>query len=176
MADAPASPELEKRLNALLAEGPAGILKLVLWKNRHRQPEMYVRIDERDLHGFDACCAYLKLEAEARIERPGGRPAIPAIPAAGKRAAIPARPEIPPKPWIQVTLVEKGTANMLRPVEDNQTDYDEQTRIAALHHARDRIGFLTGIIRNGAAQSTYSNSEILELCEHAERLAQALRS
>ena len=113
-----------------LAEGdPRKVMALMLWKARHRAPEMSVQITQRDIDGFNACVTYLKVEPDVDIRRPQGRPAQERIPAAGTRREVPAREAEPPRPFVVVRLVEKGTENMIRPVEDNEEDNEK--RIAA---------------------------------------------
>lgn len=113
-----------------LAEGdPKGVIALMLWKERHRNPDMAVQITQRDIDGFKACTGYLKVEPDVDILRPEGRPAQEGIPQMGTRREVPARAAEPPRPFVVVRLVEKGTENMIRPVEDNEEDNDK--RIAA---------------------------------------------
>jgi len=42
----------------------------MLWKARRRQPDLYVKIDEEDLKGFEDCVTYLKVVPEVMIRRP----------------------------------------------------------------------------------------------------------
>jgi hypothetical protein len=54
-----------------LAQGdPLRVIALMLWKNRHREPDMYVQITERDIEGFEACVNYLKVKPTVLIKRP----------------------------------------------------------------------------------------------------------
>lgn len=167
-------PSVDDRMNALIAAGPEKILQLLLWKNRFREPELQIQITERDLNGFEDCLNYLKVEAGIRIFRPGGRPAIPERPATKTKSALPAREAIPPKPIVQVNLVEKGTVNTIRPVENNEEDYERQARASEVARTRDRITQLAGIVHNAAARGEFSQSEVIEICRGAQLLAREL--
>lgn len=116
-------------LDRLAAADPRKVIALMLWKARHRNPDMAVQITQRDIDGFNACVTYLKVEPDVDICRPQGRPAQERIPAMGNRREVPGHPAEPPRPFVVVRLVEKGTENMIRPVEDNEEDNDK--RIAA---------------------------------------------
>lgn len=52
-----------------LAKAPLGrILQLVLWKVRHRHPELAVTITERDVVGYEQCTEYLQAKPQMLIE------------------------------------------------------------------------------------------------------------
>lgn len=172
---APARAPQPNPFAALVAAGPLEVIKLLLWKARFREPELQAQITEKDINGFYECTAYLKVPTEVKIFQPPGRPAIPEIPASGKRPAIAARPAIPPKAWVQVNLVEAGTDNSVRPVENNEEDYGRQQRTEAVRHARDRVPMMAQRVKNDAAQGVFSASEVNELAEMALLLAQAMR-
>src|SRR5690242_17827218 len=61
-------------LDALVAGSVKDVVALMLWKNRHNEPEMAVKLTEHDLRGFEACVGYLGVKPEVRIVRPQGSP------------------------------------------------------------------------------------------------------
>jgi hypothetical protein len=50
------------------------IIALMLWKQRHENPEMAVLINRKDLKGLRDCAAYLEVEPDVRIFRRQGDP------------------------------------------------------------------------------------------------------
>ena len=157
-----------------LAQGdPKKVIALMLWKARHREPDMYVKIDEKDIEAFDASNNHQKLRPDVLIERPAGLPAQEAIPATGHRRGTPARAATPAKPYLIVTLVERGTKNVIRSVENNQADFDTAQEAGAVRKARDGAQSiadqLTGQMRNGE----FSNSVIQDAINSLLILARA---
>src|SRR6266850_6521754 len=128
-----------------LAFGPAkDIIALMLWKNRHTQPELYVQLTEHDMSGFKACVDYLHVVPEVRIVRPQGLPGHDGVPATKTRSAIPSQGPTPPKPYVIVALVERGTENAIRPVENNEADWQAAEEAKNFNRARDRALQLAG--------------------------------
>jgi len=159
-------------LDALAADTKK-VIALMLWKARHRQPDMYVQIDERDLSGFEACVNYMKMVPDVMIRRPQGLPAQAAVPATHNRRAVPGREALPPKPYVIVTLVEKGTENVIRPVENNQDDYDVAQDSAAVRKARDQAPMLAERLVAMARTGEFSLSEIQDASNALLTLARA---
>lgn len=146
-----------------LAEGdPKRVIALMLWKSRHRQPDMYVQIDEKDLQAFEQCVAFQELKPDVLIKRPPGVPAQAAIPATGNRRPVAARAATPPKPFVIVTLVEKGTENVIRPVENNQADYDTAQDMAQVRKARDQAPAMAERLLLQGRTGEYSLSDITD--------------
>ncbi len=146
-------------LDALTQGDPLQVIAVMLWKNRMREPDMYVKIDEHDLKGFQDCVGYLKVKPTVKIARPQGVPAQAAIPATANRRAVPAREAIPPRPYVLVTLVdEKGDA--IRPVENNEEDFDAAKASAEVRRARDQAPDIAQRIVNQARSGEYSLSDI----------------
>lgn len=158
-------------LDALSQADPKRVIAMMLWQRRHQNPDMYVRIDERDIEGFDACMRYQKLQADVMIKRPAGIPGQEAIPATHRRRAVPAREATPPKPYVIVALVEKGTENAIRPIEDNQDDYDTAQRAAQIRAARDKAPALAALILRQAQSGESSLSDIRDAADALVLLA-----
>ena len=159
----------------LLAEGdPKRIIALMLWKARLREPDLFVQITEKDIEGFDACTNYLKVVPGVMVKRPAGLPYQPAQPAAGNRRAVPAREATPAKPFVIVALVEDGTENAIRPVENNETDYDAAQAQAAVRKARDQASAIAQRILNQAKSGEYSLSDIQDAADALITLARAV--
>lgn len=148
-------------LDALAQGDPQRVMALMLWKNRLRQPDMYVQITEHDIQGFDDCVAYLKVKPVVKIERPAGLPAQDAIPAQGNRRAVPARAASPAKPYVIVTLVdERGDA--IRPIENNQQDYDTAAAASEVRKARDQAAALAERLVAQARTGEFSLSDMTD--------------
>ena len=157
-----------------LAEGdPGRVIAMMLWKARLREPDMYVQITEQDIKGFDDCVKYLKVTPEVKIHRPAGLPAQDAIPASANRRATPGRAATPPKPFVIVTLVEKGTENVIRPVENNESDYDASLEAGALRKAKDQAGALAARIVEQGRTGDVSLSDMQDAANALLVLARA---
>lgn len=154
-------------LDALVAAGPERVLQLLLWKARHRQPDLYVQITPEDIKGLDDCVRYLKAKVEARIHRPEGLTAQDAVPASHNRRGVPGREATPPRNYVMVTLVEQGTKNAIRPVENNEEDYDVAADAAALRKARDQAPYLA---RRLVEQATSGETSLSDTQDAADAL------
>lgn len=166
---------MKKSKNALdaLAADPHKVIALMLWKGRKHEPDLYFKIDEADLKGFEDCVQYLKVTPEVSIERPQGRPAQSATVVRGK--TYPAREADPPKPYVIVQLLAKDAKGMtgpLRPVENNEADYEEQRKIAAVRRFRERAPELAARLVRQATTGEFSNSDIQDAAEALMALAQ----
>lgn len=160
-------------LDALAQGDPKMVIALMLWKERHRQPDMYVQLDEKDLQGFTDCVAYMKMTPDVMIKRPAGLPAQPSLPATHHRRAVPAREAIPPKPYVIVSLVERGTENVIRPVENNEADFDVAQNATAIRKARDQAPDIANRILAQARSGEYSLSDIQDAADALLTLARA---
>lgn len=158
-----------------LAQGdPKRVIALMLWKARLREPDMYVKIDERDLKGFEDCVAYLKVKPDVMVKHPPGLPAQAAIPAMGNRRAVPARAATPPKPFVIVTLVEEGTENVIRPMENNEEDYDASQDAAQVRKARDQAPGMADRLMQQGRTGDFSLSDITDAANALLTLARAV--
>lgn len=157
-----------------LAQGdPQRVMALMLWKARMREPDMYVQITEADIKGFDDCCRYLKARPQVRVFRPAEIPAQAAIPATGNRRAVAAREAIPARPYVMVVLTdEKG--DVIKPVENNEADYEASQGAAQIRKARDQAPDLANRIVNGARTGEYSLSDIQDAANALLILARAV--
>lgn len=156
-----AAPKQADVLEDLVRGDPQRVMALILWKNRLNNPDMFVQIGPNDVKGLDDCCRYLKVNPRVKVFRPEGVPASPGIPAAGNRRAVPARPAIPPRDYVMVTLVdEKG--DVIRPVENNQDDFDAAAEAGRVRKARDDAPSLAERIVAGARSGETSLSDITD--------------
>ncbi len=159
-------------LEALATADPREVIALMLWKNRLRNPDMAVQIDEADIGGFQDCVRYLKVKPQVKIFRPEGLPAQVAVPASPGRRAVPARAATPPKPYVMVVLTDEQ-GNAIRPVENNEEDYaaaQEQTRI---QRYREQAQSLAGQLMNQAKTGEYSLAVMQECAEALVALSRA---
>lgn len=163
----------QDQLDALAKGDPQRVMALMLWKNRRHNPDLYVQIDERDIQGFDDCVKYLKVKPVVRITRPAGLPAQPHIPATANRRATPGREATPPKPYVMIVLVdEKGDA--IKPVENNEEDFDEAKAAAEVRKARDQAPALAQLLTQQARTGEYSLSDITDAANALLTLARAV--
>jgi hypothetical protein len=160
-------------LDALAEGDPRDVIALMLWKNRMREPDMYVQLTEQDMQGLADCTNYQKVTPHVNIERPEGAPAQAAIPASGNRRAVPARPALPPKPYVIVTLVDQD-GNMVRPIENNQADYDASLDAALLRKARDQAPDLAQRLIQQAKTGETSLSDMQDAADALILLARAV--
>lgn len=158
----------------VIANGdPKHVIALMLWKNRMREPSMYVQITEEDIKGLGDCCTYLEVVPQVMIERPAGQEAQPAIAPSGRNRGVPARPAMPPKPFVIVTLVDKD-GNLITPVENNERDYDLAQDAAKVRKARDQAPDLAARILQQARTGEFSLSDIQDTAEALTLLAEAV--
>lgn len=160
-------------LDALAQGDPKNVIALMLWKARHRNPDLFVQIDENDIVGFEACVQYLKAKPVVQIRRPEGLPEQAAIPATHNRRAVPARAATPAKPYVIVTITdERGDA--IKPVENNQADWDTAQDATQVRKARDQAPDLAARILNQARAGEFSLSDIQDAANALMILARAV--
>lgn len=152
---------------------PKKVIALMFWRERHRNPEMACQITEADIKGFTDCVNYLEVEPEVSIVRPGGRPAQPAIPAAGNRRGVPARPEEPARPFVSVNLVAKGTMNAIKPIENSEEGAKLRDASDTLRRARERAGDVAGQLLRDVASGQFSTSTMQDAAQMLVTLARA---
>lgn len=149
------------------------VIALMLWKDRHRNPEMAVQITEADITSFKACTDYLEVTPEVRIVRPQGRPAQEAVPAQGKRRAVSARAAEPARPFVAVNVVAKGTTNSIKPIENSEENAQRRDEADRLRRVRDQALGLANSLLADLAQNQTSNSTIREAAQALQTLARA---
>ena len=101
---------------------------------------------------------YQKVTPFVLIKRPQGVPAQEGTNAAHGRRAVAAREAIPARPYMVVALVDKGTENTIKPVENNQEDYDQARDQDAIRKARDQAQGLADALVNQARTGEFSSS------------------
>lgn len=170
----PEQPKARHPLDDLEAGALDRVMMLMLWKRRHQEPDLYVKIDERDIAGFEDSVRYQKMKPAISVRRPRGLPAQDAIPAMGKRRAVPARAAIPDKPFVIVSLVEAGTQNTIRPVENNEQDFDTARESAELRKARDQAPDLAARLVRQANSGEYSLSDMQDAANALMILARSV--
>lgn len=148
------------RFVAQAKQDPRLAIMLMLWVARTREPDCYVKLTEHDVKGFQDCVNYLKVKPDVLIHREGGQPAHGPIPARGNRRGIPAREATPAKPYAVVALVEKGTMNAIRPVENNQEDFDRSQELAQIKRARDLAPDLAARLLHASRSGDFSSSDL----------------
>lgn len=168
-------PKLD-RLDTLAQGDPLDVIAMMFWVNRKKNPEMYIKIEEKDIEAFQDCFQYLKVKPEVKIERPQGLPAQPAVPARHNRREIPARAATSPKPYVIVSLLgkdEKGITGPLKAVENNEADYHEQRQLEEVRRWRDRAPGIAARLVIAAAKGEFSSSDLQEAANALAVLARA---
>lgn len=157
-------------LDKLAAADPREIIALMLWQNRMKNPELSIMITEKDLTGWSNCTSYLKVTPKVKIIRPQGRPASPSRPATATRSAIPGYAAEPPRPYVLVQIVDQA-GDSIRPVEDNEQDYDRARRADKRLKAKDQARDLAAGLKAQVASGTFSSDSINAVCEALGLLA-----
>jgi len=143
------------------------VLQLALWKIRHEKEEMTLLVREEDILAYDACLDYLKVTPQILVDRPQGRPATEAIPAQGNRRAVPARPAEPPRPFVIVSVVEKGTRNAIKPIESDEGEFKKGELNRQVQVQKRNIPDYIAALRRAGATGDFSAGTM-------ESIAQAL--
>jgi hypothetical protein len=168
-------PKASHPLDAL-AKDTMRAIALMLWKDRKRNPDMAVMLDEKDMQGFEDCVKFLGVTPEVQIFRPEGTPAQEAVPAAHGRRAVPARAATPPKPFVVVTVLgrdRKGVTGPIRAVENNQEDYDQQQEAEKIKRIRELAPQIAGRILQQARSGEFSTSDLEDAANALVTLARA---
>lgn len=159
-------------LDALTTGDPQRVMALMLWKNRMRNPDMAVQIEEKDIQGFDDCVNYLKVKPQVRVYRPEGLPAQDAIPASANRRAVPARAATPPRPYVIVVLTDQK-GDVIRPVENNEEDFAAAQDQGRTQRYREQAQSLAGQLMNQAKTGEYSLAVMQECADALVALSRA---
>ena len=166
-------PKEQHPLDALAEGDPLRVIALMLWKARMREPDLFVQIFEKDIKGLDDCTNYLEVVPRVDIHRPQGEPAQPALQTPGRQRAVPARPAQPAKPYVIVTLVDES-GNMIKPVENNEVDFDASQEAANVRKARDQAADIAQRIVHQAHSGEFSLSDIQDAADALVTLARAV--
>lgn len=174
------STQSDNPLDRLVASDAKRAIAMLLWKNRHANPELNVQITEQDIKGFDDCVEYLDVDPEVRIFRPAGRPAEPpreALPPTKANPngvpAFPGRAGDPPRNFVLVGLYVAGTTDSFKPIENNEADKDKADRAEALRRAKESANFIANQVRNDALAGTFSASSVVDVCDALLLLAKS---
>lgn len=159
-------------LDQLALADPKEIIALLLWKDRHRNPEMTVQFTEKDIAGFKACVEYLEVVPKVRIQRPQGLPAQEAIPAEGNRRAIAARAAEPPRPFVVVQVVD-AKGDSIKPIENDEEGAQLRDQAETLRRHRDGAAALANQLIADARSGNFSSSMVIEAAESLKALARA---
>lgn len=159
------------KLEIDMIKDPLKAVALMLWQDRHRNPEMARQITEKDVAGYQQSMGYLEVTPEVRIYRRPGREAQPGVPATKGKRGIAATPAVPPSTFVMVSLVKKGTLDGIKPIENNEADAELRDQAEMTRRARDKALQYAQTVRQDMASGTYSNANLIELCAAAELLA-----
>lgn len=152
---------------------PRLAVQMLLWKGRFENPEMTVVVSEKDLTGFRESCDYLKVTPDVLIVRPQGRQPTAGAPAQGKRRAVAASSGEPPRPFVVVSLVNRGTTDAIKPIENNEEDAQRRDEATALRKVRDTAVSLASALLSDLQQNQFSSATIREAAQALQVLARA---
>lgn len=161
-------------LDELVSSDKTLSMALMLWKNRRVEPDMYVKIEEKDIRAFNDCCDFLKVKPTVKLYRPEGMPAQDAISASGGRRAVPAREAIPAKPYVIIALVDKQNGHAIKAVENNEEDYDISQASGEIRKARDQAPMLANRLLDQARTGEFSLSDMQDACDALLILARSV--
>lgn len=150
--------------------GPA--IMLMLWKQRHENPDFTVMVDAADIKGFEDCVKYLEIEPRINIYRPQGLPAQEPIPANGRNRAVPGRAAQPPRDYVVVQMVD-ADGNTFVPIENNERDLEKSQKAKTLKQLREGAPQLAAQLQADIQSNTISTATIQEAIEALKALAQA---
>lgn len=137
------------------------VIALMLWKDRHRNPDLSIQITEQDITEFEASVTYLDVKPEVQITRPRGRPAIAALPPSRVHPqGYPAQPAEPPRPFVFVGVgyFEKGIFNSIKPIESAEEGAQKRDLAARSRTIRERGPQLARELISHAAAGTFSSA------------------
>lgn len=155
------------------AKNPALAVQLLIWKRRHANPDMVEQITEKDIEGFRASCEYMEAVPEVSIMRPQGLAPRPAQPAVGKRKAVPAYAGEPPRPYVVVALVKKGTRDAIKPIENNEADAQLRDEANRMRRMRDNAPSTAASLLADLNQNQYSAATVREAAAMLSAFARA---
>ena len=169
-------------MDALVAD-PMKMMALVMWKNRIQNPDMGVAITPKDLEGFAQAVDYLKVQAQVRMFRRGENAYVQMVDAASKvvvRRKVGAKDKeghdiIADRDFdLEVVngqyALEPGDVivsigNGIRPIENNEADYDAAARAERVRQAKVTAPSLAMQVKNGAIAGTISKEMVCEVCD-----------
>lgn len=144
------------------------VIALLLWKDRHRNPDLSTQISQEDIDGFDACVKYLDVKPQVQIVRPRGRPATPALPASRVHPqGYPAQAAEPPRNFVFVGVgyFEKNIFNSIKPIENNEEGAQKRDLAARSRVIRERGPQLARELMSNAAAGTFSSAQVEEAAQ-----------
>lgn len=144
-----AAPKPAYELEALT---PTEVVGLMLWKNRHANPNLAVVIDENDVAGLKACLKYLKVEPQVTILH-------------RKNSVIVAMIEAGSINPDEKSPTYNPTGNAITPIENNEADYNKALAGKEMKRIREQAPMLAAQLRNDMAQHVLSDSTINEAAD-----------
>ena len=162
-----------------LAQDPRALLLQMLWQRRLEHPEMSIVITPKDREGLEQCAAFLKVGLEVRSFVRGQNVLVQAVDAKSKivvrrRVAVRNKeghdviadkdfdlaPGEDPQPGD--VLVSIGDA--IRPIENNEADFDTAAKLERIRMARASAPSLVLQVKSAAAVGTFSKEMVEEVC------------
>jgi hypothetical protein len=129
-------------LEAFAAAKPDQHIALLLWKNRHPNPDLAVTVTEADLKAYMDCMSYLKVTPEVKV--------------------------VLRKNYVGIVLVQEGTGdetspgNAIKVVENNEADAQKGEAAEAIKRMRERAPDLAYRLEVDAQAGTFSADMVIE--------------
>lgn len=168
MSQAPKPPKTDKQMKqapdpldqfiAACQEGPEAIM-LMLWLQRFENPGFTVEVHPKDIKAFYDCVNYLEVKPQIQVLRPGGAPAVEAVPAHGNRRAIPGRAAIPPKNYAVIQMVDEN-GNTFVPIESDEDAAKRRDLENAIRRAKDNAITIANALRNDITSGQFSTGNL----------------
>ena len=162
-------------LDNLVSAGPEAAIAMLLWKNRHANPQMSVQVEEKDCDGLKQCLDFLEItKPQIRILRPPGTPATPGREALGNRRAVMPHPGTPPKNYVVIQMVDQD-GNAFVPIENNEEDAKLRDATRAKQRMKDRAPLIAEQLLNELATGGFTDGTIREAAISLVGLAKAVQ-
>lgn len=189
MAKAAAVPQ--HPMDALVAD-PMKMMAVLLWKNRIQNPDMGVGITPKDLEGFAQAVQYLDVQAQVRTFRRNENAYVQMVDAASKvvvRRKVGAKDKdgndivvdkdfdlevVGGKYALEPGDVIVSIGNSIRPIENNEADYDAAARAERVRQAKVSAPALAMQVKNGAIAGTISKEMVCEVCDALTTIVNSL--
>jgi hypothetical protein len=178
----------------MLAADPNRLLGLLLWQRRIDRPELSTAITKKDIDGMAQGVEYVAGEAdgvEVRAFRRGDRVLVQLVDAKSKAVV---RRQVMGKdkegrdimvakdldvevrdgrPVMQPGDEIVSIGDAIRPIENNQEDFDASERAERLRVARASAPDLAAMVKQSALMGTFSKELVVEACDKLVLLASA---
>lgn len=162
---------------------PLEVMAMMLWQNRIQNPDMAMSISAKDVAAYTQAMGYLAVEPEVRTFRRQDRIFVQLVDAASKvvvRRKVAGKNkegldvivdkdfdltvvdgQIPLEPGDVIVSIGNG----IRPIENNEQDFDAAAKAEAIRTAQAAGARLAQEVKNSAYGGTFSKELVVEVCD-----------